>query len=363
MDPSFQPFVSVVTPVYNTEKYLGECIESVLRQTYTNWEYLIVDNRSTDKSLQIACAYAKQDSRIRVVENPEFLNIIQNWNNSLRQVSPQSKYCKIVHADDWLFPDCITQMVRVMEEHPNVGIVGAYRLEDAYVNLDGLPYPSEVVPGKEICCLTLMGGVYVFGSPTSLLLRSDMIRNRRDFYNVENIHSDTEVCYEVLRSSDFGFVHQVLTYTRRHNEAATSYSRRLTTFLPGKLTCLVKYGPVYLTKEEYEERLHQAMDEYYRFLAKNVFRRREKEFWEYHKFELQKLGIRISVARLSRYSSRYLMALLQDNLLHPIEFASEIFGFIRNAVGKDSGQKVKSSLKQSSSTIRKKKNQSVIPTP
>lgn len=339
--------------MYNTEKYLVECIESVLRQTYTNWEYLIVDNRSTDKSLQIACAYAKQDSRIRVVENPEFLNIIQNWNNALRQVSPQSKYCKIVHADDWLFPDCITQMVRLIEEHPNVGIVGAYRLEDAYVSLDGLPYPSEVVPGKEICYMTLMGGPYVFGSPTSLLIRSDMIRSRHDFYNVANIHADTEVCYEVLRGSDFGFVHQILTYTRRHNEAATLFSRRLNTFLPGELTCLVKYGPVYLAKEEYEERLHQTIDKYYRFLAKNVFRRREKEFWAYHKFELQKLGIRISVARLSWYSSWYLLSVFQENLLHPIECANKIFVLVRNAVGKDSEQKVKSSLIKSSSIIRK----------
>ena len=353
MDPAFQPLVSVVTPVYNTERYLGECIESVLRQTYMNWEYLIVDNRSTDNSLQIARNYAKQDPRIRVMENPEFLNIIQNWNNALRQISPQGKYCKIVHADDWLFPDCITQMVRIMEGHPNIGIVGAYRLEDAYVGLDGLPYPSEVVPGNEICRLMLMGGPYIFGSPTSLLLRSDMILSRRDFYNVANIHADTEVCYEILRNSDFGFVHQVLTYTRRHNEATTMFSRRLHTFLPGELTCLVKYGPVYLTKEEYEERLDQTMDNYYRFLAKNVFRRREKEFWEYHKFELQKLGIRISVARLSRYSSRYLLSVLQDNLLHPIEFASEIFGLVRNAVGKDSEKKFKSSLTQSSPTIQK----------
>jgi Glycosyltransferases involved in cell wall biogenesis len=353
LDPVLEPFVSVVTPLYNTEKYLEECIESVLRQTYTNWEYLIVDNRSTDKSLQIACAYAKQDSRIRVIVNPEFLNIIQNWNNALRQVSPQSAYCKIVHADDWLFPDCITQMVRLIEKRPNVGIVGAYRLEDAYVSLDGLPYPSEVVPGKEICRMTLMGGPYIFGSPTSLLLRSDMIRSRRDFYNVANIHADTEVCYELLRNSDFGFIHQVLTYTRRHNEAATSFSRRLNTFLPGELTCLVKYGPVYLTKEEYEERLHQTMDKYYRFLVKNIFRRREKELWEYHKIELQKLGIRIRVARLSWYSLRYLLSVLQDNLLHPIECARKIFGLIKNVGGKDPEQESKSSLTQSTSTIRK----------
>ena len=66
MDPMKQPLVSVVTPVYNEEKNLAECIESVLAQTYPNWEYVIVNNCSTDRSLQIAESYAAQDKRIRV---------------------------------------------------------------------------------------------------------------------------------------------------------------------------------------------------------------------------------------------------------------------------------------------------------
>ena len=59
------PLVSVLTPVYNCEKYLRTCIESVLAQTYTNWEYVIVNNCSTDGTLAIAQEYAAADSRIR----------------------------------------------------------------------------------------------------------------------------------------------------------------------------------------------------------------------------------------------------------------------------------------------------------
>jgi len=181
MNPKSQPLVSVVTPVYNAEPYLAECIESVLAQTYENWEYIIVNNCSTDRSLEIAQHYAQQDARIRVHNNGEFLNQMRNWNHAMRQISPESKYCKVVHADDWLFPECIARMVEVAEANPSVGIVGAYRLDEDRVNLDGLPYPSTVIPGREVCRLSLLGGPWVFGSPTSLLIRSDIIRSRETF--------------------------------------------------------------------------------------------------------------------------------------------------------------------------------------
>ena len=66
------PLVSVVTPVYNGAAHLAECIESVQRQTYQNWDYTIVDNCSTDESAIIARRYAAKDQRIRIVENEVF---------------------------------------------------------------------------------------------------------------------------------------------------------------------------------------------------------------------------------------------------------------------------------------------------
>src|SRR5262249_25128897 len=152
----------------------------------------------------------------------------------------RSRYCKIVHADDWLFPDCITQMVKVAELNPAAAIVGAYGLNGDRVVWDGLAYPSTVVSGRYICRRTLMGGFYVFGSLTSLLFRSDLVRRRKEFFNTNEFHvqfSDQEACYEVLQGSAFGFVHQVLTYTRQHDESMTSrYARTgLNTDLPSQL--------------------------------------------------------------------------------------------------------------------------------
>src|SRR5271167_1922371 len=103
---STEPLVSFVTPFYNTEGYLGECIESVLRQTYGNWEYVLVNNCSTDSSAQIAEQYRNEHpDRIRLEHNPVFLSQVENYNHALHLISSESQYCKFVQADDWLFPD------------------------------------------------------------------------------------------------------------------------------------------------------------------------------------------------------------------------------------------------------------------
>lgn len=299
MDVQTQPLVSVVTPVYNGEKYLAECIESILAQTYQNWEYIIVNNCSTDRSPAIAQDYAQKDTRIRIHNNPEFVGLIQNHNIAFRQIASTSQYCKMVHADDWLFPECIMQMVKVAEAHPSVGIVGAYRLDGTRIGLDGLPYPSTVVSGREICRRSLLlKGLYVFGSPTSLLIRSKLIRNRQVFYNESNIHADKEACFDLLQSSDFGFVHQVLTYSRRHSEAATSFSQRYNTYLLGNLSILTKYGPVYLSREEYHECLAHHMKRYYLFLGQSILWTREKQIVKYHKNGMRELGYSFSWGRL-----------------------------------------------------------------
>lgn len=177
------PLVSFVTPFFNTREYLAECIESVLRQTYQNWEYILIDNHSTDGSNEIAKSYASRfPEKIRLIRTESFLTQVQNYNFALTCISPNSKYCKFLQADDWLFPDCVRSMVEVAEAHPSVGIVGAYELEGEHVNLDGLPYPTSEVSGSQVCRLFFLEFRYLFGTPTSTLLRSELIRSRAPFY-------------------------------------------------------------------------------------------------------------------------------------------------------------------------------------
>src|SRR5258708_32283098 len=100
------PLVSVVTPFHNTAAFLAQCIESVLRQSYTQFEYILVDNCSTDGSGDIAETYARRDSRIRLIRRTELLSQVQNYNAAIAEISDETKYCKIVQADDYIFPDC-----------------------------------------------------------------------------------------------------------------------------------------------------------------------------------------------------------------------------------------------------------------
>jgi glycosyltransferase involved in cell wall biosynthesis len=299
MEVNAEPLVSVLTPVYNGERYLVECIESVLAQTYQNWEYVIVNNCSTDRTLEIAADYAKKDKRIRIHNNETFVGCDANGNIAFRQIASESKYCKVVHADDWLFPECIMRMVELAEAHPTIAIVGAYGLRNHHVSWDGLPYSSTVISGHEICRKTLLAELYVFGSPTSLLIRSNEVRKRPTFYNEENRHCDIETCFDVLRDNDFGFVHQVLTFTRDHAAAETTFSARFGTDYLGTLEILTKHGEAHLTEEEYKQCLKKTWNDYYAFLAANVFQNKE-EFWLFHRKALTRLGYSLSLKKVAK---------------------------------------------------------------
>lgn len=311
------PLVSVVTPVYNGEPYLAECIESVLAQTYSNFEYIVVDNCSTDGTSKIANEYAKKDSRIKIYRNDALLDIIANHNRAFRLISPDSKYCKVVSADDWLFPECLQRMVHLAEAHPSVGIVGSYQLSGGGANWKAwrvrwseLPYPSSVIPGREICRMQLLGGLYVFGTPTSLMYRSDLVRCGNAFYPNSTAEADTSACYKTLRTCDFGFVHQVISYERIHGAAMSATCKQLNTYESSWISDLVEYGPFYLTDEELQSRLKAMLTNYYRFLADGFFERRENAFWAYHKKRLAECGRPLSYPKLATHVASQAIDLL-----------------------------------------------------
>ena len=297
------PLVSVVTPFYNTREFIAECIESVLRQTYQNWEYVLVDNCSTDGSSEIAAGYAgRYQDRIRLVRTKSFVSQVQNYNFALSCISPSSKYCKVVQADDWIFPDCVRSMVEVAEAHPAVGIVGAYELEGDMVSLDGLPYPSSEVPGREVCRLYFKKGHYLFGTPTSLLMRSDLVRSRTLFYEERYApFEDAHVCFDLLKTHNFGFVHQVLTYSRRDNDSILSGLRSFGVLLFSRLAFVVKYGRDHLFQDEYQECLKDAEYHYLLFLGKSALRRRDQRFWEFHRKGLASIGYSLDWRLLSKW--------------------------------------------------------------
>jgi glycosyltransferase involved in cell wall biosynthesis len=320
MPANSEPLISVLTPVYNGEDYLSQCIESVLAQTYQNWEYVIVNNCSTDRTLKIAEQYARKDKRIRIYNNPEFVGCDQNGNIAFRQIAPESKYCKMVHADDWLFPECVEQMVELAERHPTVAIVGAYGLRNDRVSWDGLPYPSTVISGRELGRNSFLGGPYVFGSPTSTLICSDEVRKRPSVYNEANRHCDIEICFDILRNRDFGFVHKVLTFTREHVQAESTFSKRFGTDYLGNLEHLKKYGHIYLTEQEYRQCFERSWESYYRFLGAKALHGSDPGFWEFQRDQLARLGYWLKYGELTKP----ILAEVLDVILNPLKTSKRI---------------------------------------
>ncbi|MDE3178650.1 MAG: glycosyltransferase family 2 protein [Acidobacteriota bacterium] len=323
MDSQSLPLVSVVTPVYNCAEYLAECIESVLAQTYSNWDYTVVDNCSTDGSAEIARAYAAKDSRIRVIQNRQFLRAVANHNVALRQISSESKYCKVVFGDDWMFPHCLEEMVAIAEEHPSVGIVGAYGLDGNNILCAGLSYPSRIVSGREICRRLFLEGTYVFGSSTSVLYRSALVRGQDHFYNEANLHADREACLVLLKTRDFGFVHQILTFMRVRPVSIGTMAEDVRMYLGCQLHTLVTHGPDFLTPVELGGCLDELLAEYYNFLAVSLMRgRRDSKFWDLHKRKLTEGGVGFSRMRLSRA----ILARLCRAALDPYETIEKLRG-------------------------------------
>ncbi len=295
------PFVSVVTPVYNGESYLAECIESVLGQSFQNWEYIVVNNCSSDRSLEIAERFAGAEPRIRIQTTERTLPFVENWNYALSLVSPEAKYIKVVHADDWLYPDCLLRMVELAEANESAGVIGSYVQTGDEVKCNWEQAPSEVVPGKEISRLSLLRQIpYIFGAPSALLFRSDLLGSRDGFYQWED-HGlvDQEVCHFLLQGTDFGYIKEVLTFSRVHSESLTSQEQPINTWYAGKLSLLRKYGPARLSEDEYDRMLDFWVRRYYGFLGKNFLRRRQKEFWDYHRRALTGLGVPFRWSRVA----------------------------------------------------------------
>jgi glycosyltransferase involved in cell wall biosynthesis len=304
-----QPLVSVVTPFHNTAAYLAECIESVLAQTYSNFEYILVDNCSTDGSTEIAEDYTRRDTRIRFIRRTQLLSQVQNYNRALEEISDASRYCKMVQADDFIFPECLRLMVAAFEQSETIGLVSSYDLKAGIVRGSGIPYQTTPFPGRDIARLTLRDSVFPFGSPTTVMYRSSMIRGPRPFFGEGLLHEDSEKCMQILEDWDFAFVHQVLSFLRAGNESITSAARR---FEPGTVDRYIiaqRYAARFLAQDEAAALKAQTRRDYYYFLAAAALRRREPEFWKYHENGLKTLNETLDRTLLLKQMGRVILGL------------------------------------------------------
>jgi glycosyltransferase involved in cell wall biosynthesis len=103
------PIVSVCIPTYNGSQFLRECIDSTLSQTFVDFEILIIDDQSSDNTVDIAKEYAAKDSRIEVAINPQNLGLVGNWNRCIEIA--RGEWIKFVFQDDLLDPECLEKMM------------------------------------------------------------------------------------------------------------------------------------------------------------------------------------------------------------------------------------------------------------
>ncbi len=159
--------VSVLLPVYNAERYLSEAVESILRQSFTDFELLITDDGSTDGSLPLLQSYAAQDSRIRLLSRAN-RGLIFTLNEMLAQA--KGELLARMDADDIATTDRLALQVQFLQQHPEyVCVGGAFNLIDAQGRIvQWIPMPEQ---NDEIQQMLLMGRT-IINHPCALMRRT-----------------------------------------------------------------------------------------------------------------------------------------------------------------------------------------------
>jgi glycosyltransferase involved in cell wall biosynthesis len=169
-----EPTLSVVMPVYNGEPYLREAVESILKQTFTDFEFIIIDDGSTDRTWQILSEYAAQDERIILRRNPENLRLIKTLNKGLALA--RGKYIARQDADDISLPKRLATQVSYLQHHPEVGLLGTayYRLYDQ----GQLSLRQPPLTDTEIRWKLLFGNIWCH---PSMMFRRQVLENDEPF--------------------------------------------------------------------------------------------------------------------------------------------------------------------------------------
>jgi hypothetical protein len=121
------------------------------------------------------------------------------------------------------------------------------------------------------------------------MYRSSLVRAQQPFYNPSRLHDDTEACIRILEKWDFGFIHQVLSFLRTHEDSITARSSTFEPFFLDHYILVRRYARTFLDAGEAADLDRHVRDFYYTFLARSVFEGRPPGFWDYHRKGLRTL--------------------------------------------------------------------------
>lgn len=204
-----QPLVSVLIATYNREKYIAQSIESVLASTYRNFELIIVDDRSRDKTLEIARRYAETDARVKVYLNEKNLGDYPNRNKTASYAN--GVYLKYVDDDDYIYPWGLELLVRMMEQFPDCGW-GLCSLEQ-YVQK---PFPFSLSP-REAYEYHYEGPGLFHKAPLSAIIRRDVFIASGGFVEMRMV-GDFEMWHKLALKHKVVLMPHGIVWSREHPE-------------------------------------------------------------------------------------------------------------------------------------------------
>jgi glycosyltransferase involved in cell wall biosynthesis len=225
------PKVTIGMPVYNGARHLARALDSLLAQTYTDFELVIADNASTDRTGDICKDYAARDSRIRYVRHATNRGAVYNWNFVVEQARGQ--YFKWASGNDWCAPAMLECCVRALDGEASVAVVygrTAY-IDDDDKELGVYEHDPEVLDARpsvrfERLCRELRAN----NAQSGLIRRDVLLRTgiERDFPG-----GDMGLMFELALHGGFRRLPEVLLYRRLGLESATKFrtAAELRTFL------------------------------------------------------------------------------------------------------------------------------------
>lgn len=202
--------VTVLMSVYNGESYLNEAIDSILAQTFTDFEFLIIDDASTDRTPEILLSYG--DSRVRIVTNEENLGLTKSLNKGLALA--RGEYIARMDADDISVPERLEKQVFFLERNPDVGVLGA---NVQYIDEFGNPSQIIIWPQRD----SLIKWQLCFMNPIahpSVIVRRKLLMDSGG-YNEEIIFAqDYDLWVRLSPRTHFENYRDILLYLRKTNE-------------------------------------------------------------------------------------------------------------------------------------------------
>lgn len=208
------PQVTVLMPVYNGEKYLREAIDSILNQTFTDFEFLIIDDGSTDSSIKIISSYP--DSRIKLIKNDNNQGLVYSLNKGLYLA--QGEYIARMDCDDISLPKRLEKQLQFLNTNSNVGTIGTWV---QVINAQKEPqtiwqYPSEDFAIKWSLC---------FNSPfahPSVMFKKNLILSINGYDQNMTNAEDYDLWWRLSKITSFANLPEILLLYRQHNNSVTA---------------------------------------------------------------------------------------------------------------------------------------------